>query len=240
MRLRTRSVGALVGVVTVLVLALLGAATGGSWTLEHRNFPQFARPDRPFEMPTPAGGMPGPASATPQPHPPALHLDLSWLGTLALAVGVLAAVGLLWWLWQRFRRTVSTVREDPRGLGAALVADQAMPDLPVLRQGIAAATRSLDRISDPNNAIVAAWLELEEAADGSGVTRQPAQTPTEFTVDVLARTEADPVATRELLRLYHRARFSSAGVGPNEVAAARACLGRLAASWTGAAPGPTP
>ena len=135
-----------------------------------------------------------------------------------------AAVG--WWLWQRYRRTAVASRPgDPLATSLML---EIPPDVPLLRQGVQAAQRSLDEIADPNNAIVAAWLALEEAASSSGVPREPAQTPTEFTVAVLAETAADPQATQDLLRLYHRARFSSAGVGAAEVVQASNCLAILA------------
>ena len=48
---------------------------------------------------------------------------------------------------------------------------------------------------------------------------------------MLQRTDADPQATDDLLRLYHRARFSPAPLGPAERARAADALDRLAASW---------
>ncbi len=59
----------------------------------------------------------------------------------------------------------------------------------------------------------------------------PTVTATEFTVDVLAATAADPQATQDLKTLYHQARFSSHGVGRVEVDQATICLGILASSW---------
>jgi hypothetical protein len=105
------------------------------------------------------------------------------------------------------------------------------PELPVLRRGVAAAQRHLDRIPDADNAIVEAWLALEAAASSSGVRRRPAETPTEFTADVLRGTAADPAAVAQLLTLYHRARFSAAGVSRADVTEAGRCLGILARSW---------
>jgi hypothetical protein len=59
----------------------------------------------------------------------------------------------------------------------------------------------------PSDAVVAAWLRLEQAAADSGAPRQDHQTPTEFTGDLLVRYEVDTAATSTLRRLYQRARF---------------------------------
>lgn len=232
LRLGNKGLGAFAGVSTLLALALLGAATGGSWKLEERKFPEFNQSREPVEMPTPALGPPTGQSPPFQPPPrQGDGADLSWLPWVALGIAVLAILFGIWWLWRRYGATGSAEQQDPRGLGSAMLTEESLPDVPVLQQGVEAAGRSLDQITEPNNAIVAAWLELEEASASSGVVRTPAQTPTEFTVTVLDKTHADAEATRQLLGLYHRARFSSEGVGPDEVERAKDCLTRLAASW---------
>lgn len=63
----------------------------------------------------------------------------------------------------------------------------------------------------PSDAVIAAWVELEESAARTGIERQPHQTPTEFTAAVLAGQNADEKALRTLRRLYHRARFGKPG-----------------------------
>src|SRR5699024_4436001 len=45
------------------------------------------------------------------------------------------------------------------------------PDVPALRRGAAAARSVLDKKAVPTDAIIAAWVELEEAAASSGVPR---------------------------------------------------------------------
>ena len=119
--------------------------------------------------------------------------------------------------------SIATVEDDEEGI--------AEESLPALLRGVEAAQASLAEHPVPSDAVVAAWLQLEEAAAESGLVRPPAQTPAEFTVTVLAATRADERATLELLELYHRARFSRHPVGPPEVAAAADCLGRISASW---------
>lgn len=64
----------------------------------------------------------------------------------------------------------------------------------------------------PGDAVIAAWLKLERAAEDSGLPRQGHQTPTEFTGDLLTRYRVDEAATAALRRAYQRARFGSAEV----------------------------
>lgn len=63
----------------------------------------------------------------------------------------------------------------------------------------------------PSDAVVAAWLRLEQAAADSGVPRHGHQTPTEFTGALLLRHEVDTTATATLRGLYQRARFGAGG-----------------------------
>ena len=208
----------------VLVLAVVGAAVSGTWHLTARR----------WEWVPPIGAGMTPPALPPQPtaRPTPVQtrsVDVGWIGPVAIVLAVLVAAALGWWLWRRYQRSAVERRAEREG-GIAVVMP-AQVEVPVLRRGVAAAQRHLDEIADPNNAIVAAWLALEAAAATSGVRRQPAETPTEFTLDVLASTAADPRATRELLGLYHRARFSAAGVTREDVAAASRCLVALAASW---------
>jgi Domain of unknown function (DUF4129) len=223
-----RRLGVLAAVAGLLVLAVLGAATGGHWQLRQRS---WLRPDGNAATVAPS---PRPDLRTRFPTPPAApsnaaHLTFGWLRTAGLILLVLAVAAAVLWLWQRYRRSaLDSLPDEPLATAGLL---EVPPDVPLLRQGVQAAQRSLAEIADPNNAIVAAWLALEEAASSSGVHREPAQTPTEFTVAVLADTAADPQATSDLLHLYHRARFSSAGVGAAEVTQAVNCLAILAASW---------
>jgi hypothetical protein len=85
----------------------------------------------------------------------------------------------------------------------------------------------------PGDAVIAAWLRLEDAAARSGTRRRAHETPTEFTAAVSAGHTEIAAALGELRRLYHRARFGRAGaVGPTEAAAARAALERIVTALT--------
>lgn len=220
----------------VVVLVVLAAAWGGSWEIEPRDL-DLAWLDW-LQLPT-AEPLQG---TLPEPVAGADAIDASgdggWLGAaLGVAVrvaGALVALALVAWLvrglWRWFRyRDAPRRRAEPASGAVGVRADE--PDLPVLRRGVAEARRFLADVDRPVDAVVAAWLALEEAAGSSGVHRSPAQTPTEFTVAVLERTSADAGTTAELLALYHRARFSRQPIGPDDVARASRCLERLAADW---------
>ena len=92
---------------------------------------------------------------------------------------------------------------------------------------------SWPRFAEPRDAVVRSWLALEDAAEASGAPRRPADSPTEFTGQVLRSTAADPEAVTRLLNLYHRARFSDHTVGMAEVKQARAAVLSLCRTWAG-------
>lgn len=213
-------------VVAVLALAVAGSALGGTWRLQPR--PWLDSSDsQPYVLPS----LPPAPGGRPTASPAADHrpLDLSWVTTVVEVVAALLVLALVWWVWRRYARS-AVDRRAGRPVGDAVVLPGA-PELPVLRRGVAAAQRHLDQIPDSGNAIIEAWLALEAAASSSGVHRRPAETPTEFTRDVLASTAADPVAVGDLLTLYHRARFSAVGVTRADVTQAGRCLTALARSW---------
>ncbi len=152
-----------------------------------------------------------------------------------IAVGI-AAAGVAWLLWRWWAGrpsgraagvhapAVTTTRE--------IVAEpEPEPDTPVLRSGIELALQVLDEQREPADAIVRAWLGLQETAEQSGIVRQPAETPTEFTTRILSAAFADDWAVRTLLRLYLRTRFGDHPVTGDEVAAVRAALQRLVDTW---------
>ncbi len=223
--------GRLAGVVGLLVLAVLAAALAGPWDPPTRT--ESLLPREP----------PPPPEITMPPQAPELQIapllrdgdvqpwDLTWLGLGLLAV-VLGWIVYLVARWLR-RHPVELPPEAPddAGLdhGATLRGPGvAQPDLPALRAAVAGADLLVRRRVPPTEAVVAAWVHLEDAAGRSGVPRKRTQTPTEFTVDVLDRTPVDPAATRALLGLYLRARFGDDPMTPADVATALAALTTLA------------
>lgn len=104
------------------------------------------------------------------------------------------------------------------------------PVVPELREAVDRAHDDLHVPDvDPHDAVVAAWVALERAAERAGTRRDPAQTPTEFTSAVLASTRVDADAVATLRGLYHRARFGETPLGVHDLEAARAALARIAA-----------
>lgn len=218
----------------VLLLVLIASGVGGPWTVTDRLGLVFGTPEAAAPTPRPINnpfGTPTPPAADGRPP-----LDLSWLDnvllTLAIAAGVVAIGIVVWMIWRRFRALQPDPEDEPVPTGTAVAGDvPAEPELPALRRGVAAARDLLDRIADPDDAIIRAWLAVEEAAAESGVTRNPAETPTEFTVAVLDRTPADPAAVRRLLGLYLRARFATEPASSGDVREAKRCLFALAERW---------
>jgi hypothetical protein len=219
----------------VLSLAVLAAGLGGKWVLNERHYgslhwhprsvPLSAAPVVPSAVPTQA--PPGHGSAG-----VGFHIDPRWI--IAVVVVVLAgAIGvLLMRAWARYRRTAITAESAPARGSLAIADADALPELPPLLRGVALAQAALLEVVEPDDAIIAAWMAVESAAEQSGVARDRAQTPTEFTVAVLRRTSADADAIAGLLRLYHLARFSSRSAGAPELSEAAALLGALADSWS--------
>lgn len=212
-------------VVTLLVLlAVWTAAAGGRWS------PAYQRSD-PEETLEPAP-LPSPIDPVPE-LPEEFGMDLRGivLGTLLAIALVTFLVGLGVALravrtpWQRRDRDKDV---DPGADGDLVTsASDLMPDIVELREGIAEAWARLVEDREPTDAIQAAWVAVEHAAERSGIEREASATPTEFTVAVLDRTAVDPSAIRTLLGLYHRARFSTHGATADDVALAGECLSRL-------------
>lgn len=227
-----RGAVAVAGAALVAVLAVLGAALAAPW---------HAEPPPDLRAVTPASAAPTPRTSAPAEETPA---ELAEVDTgLDLRVLLLVVLLVLFVLLARYLVARASLarggaqlahanapgRTVVEAFGADMEVD---PDLPALRRGVDAAQAVLAGTRDPGDAVIAAWLALEDAAASSGVPRSPAATPTEFTTAVLDATAADAAATRTLLALYHRARFApGAQLGPGEVATARECLSRLAASW---------
>ena len=105
------------------------------------------------------------------------------------------------------------------------------PDAPTIRRGFAHALAILDEEREPHDAIVKAWLGLQEAAEESGIQRRGAETPTEFTLRIIGRVPTDRPAITTLLNSYLRVRFGEHPATDADVETARAAFRTLAASW---------
>ncbi len=82
----------------------------------------------------------------------------------------------------------------------------------------------------PRNAIVAAWVRLEQAVESERFPHRPEETPTELVERVLSSYQLDGEAIRRLAALYREARFSAHPVTEAHRVEATACLRRLLAT----------
>ncbi len=109
-------------------------------------------------------------------------------------------------------------------IGAAAV------DIAALATDVQRADAQLAGVTEPGDAVIAAWVALEHEAALQGAERRAAQTSTEFTAELLAATPAPADAVATLRALYQRARFTRRPITAADVAAARTALGSIAAA----------
>lgn len=227
------------GCAVAALLVVLAAAAEGLTTPSGRS---ATLPGAPLPTPTPT-----PTRAPLTPAPGSRGLDLpGWLGPLLAVVAALLVAGLVALvvsrLWQRRRSRPEALDplEEVTGTGTAATA------APAVRRGIARSLEVLESPRDLDDAVVRAWLGLEEAAADAGVPRAAAETPTEFTARLLSRVPADREAVEVLRELYARARFGGRTGArtrspveqdeqdeqDDDAARARAALRALARSWS--------
>jgi hypothetical protein len=227
---QTRRPGAALLVGALVVVAVLGSALAGPFQLVQRN-----PIDIPFVVPSidrtitpvPADPTSG-AERVPMETQRGLSLVALFVLALLLAVGL----GLLVrWLRRMIaeRRPYDGDVADPAAELGGDVQDHATP---ALREGVRRAAQVLEDEVPPGDAVIAAWVALEASAERSGLVRDRAQTATEFTVEVLDATRADPGATRTLLDLYLAARYSDHVLTARDVDAARSSLAAIAVDLT--------
>src|SRR5674476_1258962 len=134
--------------------------------------------------------------ATPAKVQPSQLRSHGWMCIVAMMSSGPAGVGIGWLLYMIMRWFVRhpapKAEEGPDDAGieqgdAYTGPGVALPNLPTLREGVVEADQQLRRFVRPADAVIAAWVCLEQAAARSGVLRDPAATPTEFTVKVLDR-----------------------------------------------------
>lgn len=155
-----------------------------------------------------------------------------WVSTalwtlLALATALL--VGMILRRLLELRSRPDLVRRPPVVAGQTAAATEA----PDLAEPIAQAWQGLRASAPPRDAVVAAWVALEDGAAAHGAGRAASETPTEFTEYVLRETSADPEAIAALRASYLRARFGPDPVTPQDVDRAAAALARIEATWSG-------
>lgn len=221
----SRLPAAVLGVGALVVVTVLAAAASGPWSLDvHRGaLAGVSEPagTGPSGTAPPAAAPGAPADAT---APPWVTFVVLVLLTLVVVVLLLVLVR---WLARLLRAHL-----QPRAVDHSPPAGQVDdgPDrwVPAMQDGVRRAAQELDDEQPPGDAVIAAWVALEHAAASGGLVRDRAETATEFTVEVLDATSADPAATRTLLDLYLAARYSRHPLTTDDVARARTSLATIA------------
>ena len=224
------------GVLVVLAVALQGpfAHEGVRW-LPHLNpggDVRLSPPDAPTQTMQ--------ILASPPPHGLSRwHVSpWVWLVVLGVVVAAIVAAIALWWRRHHDGHPPDDDPAQPPGVHDVVAAEPEavpeVPDLPVLRRGFDHAFYVLDSGREPHDAIVTAWLGLEEAAQDAGVARRPAETASELTTRILGRVTSDDTATHTLLDLYLRVRYGGYAATPDDVVAARSALAQLTHGWDAA------
>jgi hypothetical protein len=221
------------GVIAAIALVVLGAASATPWIITLA-LPRFTTPDRP---------MPETPQVTVAPQEPVQRdqslthiiatvaaILFALLVTAVIAYGLYRLVQRLRAAWQPEDDHVESDQLDGDVPGEAVTVDIAS-----LATAVARAEAHLAGVAGPADAVVAAWIALEDEAALQGTGRDPAQTPTEFTSVLLQHTPAPADAVAVLRSLYHRARFTSHPVTPDDVRRARESLARIAAALDGTA-----
>lgn len=233
---RVAPLSRLVAVLVALVLVALGAASLGPWE------PDVDPVEPPAAQVTTPEPTIEPLVPTPEETPVAPELPaepnafvvgvLIVLGALALVI-VARVAARLRGRWSQGDRPPP----DPTGAADPDAADTASAlSVVELQDAVSEALDAIEAARSARDAVIAAWLVLERAAERRGVPRDPAQSPSEFTRAVLAATAADGASADTLLRLYLRVRFGSAETTAAEVATAQEALRRLTADLQGGVP----
>lgn len=219
------------GIVLLLfIVAILAASVAGQpdLTIERQESRPLPGPD--------AQGTP---TGTPAPPPgPASDDTLLIIGMVLALIMVSLLVVLLIWairmlirMWRnRPLRRQQGAEVDVEVQGADVLGETE-PDAPTIRRGIAAARVAVDAHADPTDAIVAAWLGLEETAADSGIGRAPSETQVEFTLRMLLRRPGIEAPARDLLRLYESVRFGGRIANEQQRTAAAQALMLIEAGW---------
>lgn len=148
---------------------------------------------------------------------------------LALVAVTLAVIA-------RLRVLVHRRRLGPAGLRAppGVPATEAAADDEAVADALEAGLTALES-GAPRNAVVAAWVVLEDAAARAGVPREVTDTATDLALRMLATHPVDPGALERLAALYREARFSAHAMTEQHRSEARGCLERLRSQLAGVA-----
>lgn len=157
---------------------------------------------------------------------PGVFAMLLLLAAAVLAVAILARLKL------GLRRRRRLAPGGLRGAAGSLLEGEG-PDEEELARVLRTRIRSMGEGS-PRNAIVAAWISLEQVAERAGVPHLPADTSTDFALRMLSTHTVDRDALEELAALFREARFSTHDLTERHRSQARECLAHLRLQLGGA------
>jgi uncharacterized protein DUF4129 len=194
-------------VATVLPLALaallFAAAIGGVRRTQH--------------LATRSGDHPGGLAGGSPPRAHALSTGFvlpGWVPWAALGLLVAAIAVAAWWVWRWWREpAIEHAPDDPATAGDAAVR---------------AAVNALASIDDPREAIIAAYVAMEDVFAAHGVRRDAAEAPREYLQRVLMAGPGDREAST-LTGLFEEARFSTHAISADLRERALAALAMLQA-----------
>jgi Domain of unknown function (DUF4129) len=203
------AVVASVGMVAVVVLVVF-AASGDSVHPFSESTKQRVVP--PVVVPTVAGATPTQTpTGTPAPGWSKQPWNLpDWLGTLVQGAFLIAGAIVVLLVLRLIVRKVAEIASEvkvPQGLSRDGPTAGQVVSTEQLAEAVDAGLGSVSA-GTPSNAIVACWLALERAAASAGVPHRESETPTEFTVRVLAAEDVSQPLLERLAELYREARFS--------------------------------
>ena len=200
-----------------------------------------ARPDQPRATPTAARPSrreitmtATPPREAPPTEPPRgqTHIRLPWsvIEWLLLGVLLLAAIAILVALWPQLRTRLRS-RQAPR---RPRPVEPAPDDL--IRQ-VSSMLRTMSQVADGQirDGVILCWRRLEQAAEGAGLRRSPADTSSDLAGRLLASMPLSEAPLNRLADLYREARFSSHPIPAEAVAQARADLAQLRSELEAAA-----
>jgi len=227
--------GTIAGMAVLAGLVLVGAGSATPWQVQQPQLPDLGPISRPAYTPPTPPPLSGWPTDIPERSSRLPMQIVSWIGAGLLVLVIVALVlALVRWLAQR-RLPVPGGKPDAVDLDGYVGADEEVRQ--AVADAVDAALARLDAAGPPRDAVVAAWMELEAAALRVGIERDPAQTPTEFTAQLLSATLAPADAVAALRGRYHAARFSEHDVTSQDVAQARDALARIARALSHAGDG---
>lgn len=195
------------GVLGLFLIAMLAAVLAGPPPLP------ASEPREPRPLPSAQESL---LMGTGPPVPPETRSDSVVLLILGIVLGLLVSLVVVIAVVRLVPRLIALIAEwirRPAESAPTEVAteeqtgDPAQVDAPRVRQGIATARRTIGAHGHAGDAIVAAWLALEQTAADSGVGRGRSETPAEFALRLLLRRPGIDEPARSLLALYEQVRF---------------------------------